>query len=407
MLYLLPLVAAGALIAIGLPGELWLRSLPGAALLGVPLVLIAIASRLAHRKLRQADRHQWGKMKLPAGEWAQKVSTLEGIGVEVAVGKSDAYLPGRDRVDLKESTFAETTVRAYAVAAHELGHAQLTRRRPLLTTLALYSRSIGDRMLRLAIMICLANLFVQVPGAMVVATAVASLAAVAAGVICLEEGLATLCGRRLLKHAHMTQTMKRGAAVLLLWFLLSYVASFVGATIVSASIPWLVPNLGAPIILSHFGGWAAIPIALTAATGVLLSIVRLLAISKDFRKSVGGLMRFLSATLLILAPIVVSAMTPHALDAGYRWLVLAAMIPVVHWVMLVYKIISELLVLPFVRHELVASSLPSRFRMDIDEAEQRAQAHRREGGSSVRSFWVPSLSFHYWHLPLLVALAFL
>lgn len=213
-----------------------------------PLPLVALL-RLHQRRL---DRFWLAGLPHSAAEWLRRRLAERGLdAVEVVNNgwRGSAFYPVANAIGLREPVYAEHTLRAWSVAAHELGHAILHRSMPRLSRLLLACRSWIGEVWMLSLATLMASVLVGAPafrGAALVGLIAAAALTVA---VLIDEIDAT---RRALATLRADPELPDGAvgsaAVSLGLALATYVVAFAVRALPLLGWSWLVARLGEGVL---------------------------------------------------------------------------------------------------------------------------------------------------------------
>lgn len=214
------------------------------ALAGLPLV--ASLGVLAVTSLR--DRRDPGpELPRPAGRWLRDRVAARGDRVRVEVHPHhgiDAYWPGTGAIGLSERTFAGRTPTAWAVAAHELGHALNVQHADWLADLLPSARLARTFAYRGFVGALLASALFASPALLAVAGASLLLSIVSGSVILVDEATASRIGRDLLAdEPAMTPGAQAIAARSMRGAFQVYLAGWLGEVVVGSTLPWVAAAL--------------------------------------------------------------------------------------------------------------------------------------------------------------------
>jgi Zn-dependent membrane protease YugP len=273
---------------------------PVLGLFGLQL-LIALLTRLGYFVARAAlDRAVPDDLPIDAGTWAAQQAARTGLAVDVVAGGGEgSYDPLRRIVVLSPETFQKRDPSFWAIAAHELGHAQLHRRAPGCYWLLAAVRVGGAALGSLSTAFLIGTLVCGVALAPI-ARALLVVAVVADAVVLLEELDASRRARRMLATAAAgaapSATILTGGAVALVpasrLSLLSALATYAAALVVRA-----VPLVGWSLVLEAArrrqvtaaspGGLAALAAAILALLLVVSVVVAIVAFLRGRGARVG------------------------------------------------------------------------------------------------------------------------
>lgn len=167
-------------------------------LLVISLPTLVSALALAAHERTARVRGPW--LALPAGPWLEGIVRRLGLAVPIEVqpaGTPDAYWPNTGAIGLSARTWGSCRAGAFAIAAHELGHA-LTASRPLLGTIlpaARLASGLAWRTFAAAAVVALLG----TPEALPLALLALVGSVLAAGLVCADEVLASRTALRLLE----------------------------------------------------------------------------------------------------------------------------------------------------------------------------------------------------------------
>lgn len=184
------------------------------------------------------DRRHPDDLPLSTGQWvAARLTTLgvHDVSVVEASGEHrgiDAYLPSARSILLSKDTYAKNDPSAWAVGAHEIGHALAYRRSATFTLLGRSARLLRASLVGVAATMMFANMWYRL--AQITATAHLLFAAVLACdlIVMFDEARASLFGRGLLRDdPSLTPPMLTTASLTLLAAFATYFGAFVGRVI--------------------------------------------------------------------------------------------------------------------------------------------------------------------------------
>lgn len=235
-------------------------------------------------------------IRLPtaAGAWLEAVIAARGLPVTVEVHAEpgiDAYIPGARAIGLTPGTYTGRSPEEWAVAAHELGHAQTSLLHPLLADLLPVLRLLQGLLWRAfcATLGCAALLhssdLLSAAWALLVGASVVSLGVLA------DEASASAWAVQSLRGAGVAPAARRAAAWSMAGSLTAYglLAFGKGAVLVTwPALTELLPG-GAPASLPEPGPlvlWLAVvlvPVLLLRAAHVVLQVIKPEPVTTDFR----------------------------------------------------------------------------------------------------------------------------
>jgi len=271
----------------------WMLLLGACAL---PFLLSTVGLVVQH----QLDRSDPGdELTEPAGRWLRALVAARGEAVRVEVHPHtgvDAYWPGTGAIGLSEGTYASHQPTAYAVAAHELGHALNMAGNAFVADLLPTARLARIFAFRTFAAGLLGAALFASPWLLVLALGFLLLALASSAVIVTDEAMASRRGLQLLRAdrfvpadaERVAQRSMRGALAV-------YVAGLVGEAVVLAAFPLLashaVPSPAASALPAPAEPWAPavwvlvafVPFLLLRAAHVISRVLRPEPVGSDFR----------------------------------------------------------------------------------------------------------------------------
>lgn len=211
----------------------------------VPALLLIVSGTVfrAYRPLIEAP------LPATAGAWAQAtLARLGKTGITVATMDGPGgnfYHPPSRTIVLSESVHGEHTARAYATAAHELGHAVFHTERPWLSRVLLAARGPAGLAYYFGAALLFGTVIAGDPSLRVVAFGLFALAAVLHALVVVDEAIASALAADFLRE-HLDEAEQAGIARGHLR------RAF--ATYASILVAYLVPLVAAPWLLADGGG---------------------------------------------------------------------------------------------------------------------------------------------------------
>lgn len=373
-------------------GGAWLALPAGAVAAAGPLVLLSLASyglilpmflvcRMYERLL---DRAAFSGLVQSTGEWTRARVDLLGLeDVTVAAFEGGSgYHPSSRTLILEERVFGEHSVRARAVAAHELGHAELHTRVPVLGRLMIGCRALGARLFGLGLALLIGSTFVAVPALVQVSWWSFAVGLGCALVVVLDEIYASVRGAWLLSgDPELDRRHVVASAGLLALALATYLA---------AAFAVALPLLAWPSIVAHIGTGFLVVAAGPLSTGleIIILLVALImvagALSAALRIVVGdrltegwtSLSESLVAVGLLLAPIFVFLVSSQASVMAHPWVVVLA-VASIWWVPAIPVLIPVELVARYLGGKIDLVAKPSQFSSASELASLRRASKER------------------------------
>lgn len=272
-----PLIGAYAIAPTGV-----LAAWPVWSMSFVPALLLIVSGTVfrAYRPLIEAP------LPATAGAWAQATLTRLGkVGITVATMDGPGgnfYHPASRTIVLSESVHGEHTARAYATAAHELGHAAFHTERPWLSRVLLAARGPAGLAYYFGVALLFGTVIAGEPSLHAVGFGLIALAAVLHALVVVDEAIASAIAGDLLRE-HLADAEQAGIARGHLRRAFATYASMLVAYLVPLAVaPWLLadrggavppgPALGGSVdTIAHAGAW----LVLVGAAGAVLVILSL------------------------------------------------------------------------------------------------------------------------------------
>jgi Zn-dependent membrane protease YugP len=345
-----PIVAAYALLGRELD-RVWpalvVGLAPAVAIL-VARVLYRLYAPLQHAALRDG-----------AAEWAQRRIERLGLGGEVVVAAlegedrehmaGDFYHPPSRVIVLGERVHGEHTVRARAIAAHELGHA-LMHLRPRLSALLLWGRRQARSLFTAASGLAIGTALAGSTGLVAAVLPLYAAAAALMALVVLDEALASASAlRQLAESDDLDRRERRAAAYHLLAAFGTYVVTLLGYVAPLVAWPWLSdllravvppPAAAAPGGLAASVAWVTGALVLAGGVGAVVSLLPVhegIGVARALAALLGGLAMFFS---VVVAPLFVALVWSQAEPLARPVVVVLAAVPL--WEILSLPLIGAL-----------------------------------------------------------------
>jgi Zn-dependent membrane protease YugP len=205
-------------------------------------------------------------LPLTAAAWLQQqLQRLNKLGVSVVAmertegGHASFYSPSTRTIVLAENVHGEHTARAYATAAHELGHVILHDEQPILSRVLLAARGNADRCFHHGVALLFGTVITGATGLRWLAFALIAAAVVLHALVVVDETIASAHARDFLRDDLGDADQGRIARGHLRRAL---------ATYASLLVAFIVPLAAAPWILEHGDGFITpdAPLAGVSAT---------------------------------------------------------------------------------------------------------------------------------------------
>lgn len=273
------------------------------ALTFLPTLLVIIATLVfrGYRPLIEAP--------LPdsAGAWLQRTLKQRGLGVGVAAlqrgqtSSSSFFHPVSSMIVLGEDVHAEHTARAYATAAHELGHAIFHTRGRRIGRLMLGARQYARGFFSFGVGLLVGCALVGSAGMQLVALAVLLLAVLLQALVVIDEVIASAIAAQVLRDELPDAEQARIARGHLRRALATYGALLAAYVVALAVAPSLLASFGDGILvpgapLTGTRHTVVTVISVASVLGAVLALRNVIAPAK-------GLSILVSAVALLWAPL--------------------------------------------------------------------------------------------------------
>ena len=317
-------LACFALIPEGVMSAIW----PFFLAVVTPSVVSWIAGFVANLTRRLFDRPGLAGLPMDGEDWAnERMNELDLGDHEVVVTEHcDAYDPEDRRILLSENTAREHTVRAWATAAHELGHAVIRSRWPVLGLVLTVCRAYWLLFFHAGMALCAGGVILGFEPAVGAAQMTWIIGSVLACGQLLDELAASLVALRLLgRFDTLSRRQKISSGVFLAIMFGTYVTmnavlmAFLAASDRIAGMigPGLIEGSAAPV-----AGWRVAVILLLS----LLALVTLIDVAVDLvRRRTPTLDLLTWAGLVMPFSLLLTWDQPAVLE--HPWLILLAFIP--------------------------------------------------------------------------------
>lgn len=224
------------------------------------------------------------KMRGPAGPFVERAIRELGLPVRVDVVTAetpDAYWPNAQTIGISERTYGGTTPKDWAVAAHELGHAQNMRVHPAMSWLLPAGRLVATLCWRLCVGGLLAAALFGEPVALAFALTALVASLVGSVIVCADEITASNRAAALIRSTGVPAEATARAVAAMRAAGSAYVLGGVGQLLVLLSWPLLASAVaGEPGSLrspSYLGIWlvlAMTPVVMLRAALAFWQVVR-------------------------------------------------------------------------------------------------------------------------------------
>lgn len=301
-------IALGLILAIAILGPAvaayWvvpaeaLLTWPALALTFTPTVLVLLTTLVfrAYRPLIEAP------LPKSAAEWVRcRLDLSRKVGILVAAvdrgeNRGSFYHPASQTIVLADDVHSEHTARAYATAAHELGHAYFHTDRPTWSVIVSFARQRAATLYHIAVGLLVGATLVGVAQAAIGALVAFGLALVLEALVVADEAAATAIAAREL-GADLPGDQRAIARGHLRRALATYVSTLVAYAVPLVGAPWLLANVGDGVLVGApplagtgatfatvlavgcvLGGLASLRQVITRKTGFVAALTQLCAI---------------------------------------------------------------------------------------------------------------------------------
>lgn len=356
-----------------------------------------IATRVAHlaytRTNSRLDHATPDMLPETAGRWLERQIAALGLRVRSIVTDSrarastNAFHPGERTIMLTEAVYFKRDPVHWAVAAHELGHAQFRLGWPRLTALFTWCGTLETLLVSLGLALGLGNMPYGIAHVTDVAFVLLAVALVLHVLEIVEEMIASaIAFASLRRETTLTPAYLRNARVVLALALSTYVASFVGHAVLLGAWSLVEQNTShEPVAISTL---TTLGTAMAIVWSVVVAVMALGSVL-DIR-SRGGRVASLVVTLASLMSI---AAIPSLLwllwdartGAGFAWCVMLAAVPAIR---LFTGVASAVFAIPFrivrrfFREALRGIEGPGVERSDAFVADRKAGAKLTDAGNA-------------------------
>jgi Zn-dependent membrane protease YugP len=320
---------------VDLLGRWW----PFLLLLYVP-TLARLLSNLAYHVVKSRLDHAIpDELPETAGEWLNRRIIADGLGsaprtlVQSKDRTRNAYFEDEHVIVLSDETFFKRDPAYWAVAAHELGHAEVRARHRVRAALYRGAHLPKWALSTFGVALVIGNILYGVPGMTDLGFRCLAGALLLGGFVLVEEAHASRTAMRLLAgEPAMTPTHLRAARLTLLFALFTYVADFVARAALLACWPRVVALTGAGLlghVADPLSGWRHTLVAIGTGVALAYALWRLFAMSappatreRYFLLGVALGLCFHVALLFLIIEV-----WDHSADSAHIWSVYLALIP--------------------------------------------------------------------------------
>ncbi|MCE9575859.1 MAG: zinc metallopeptidase [Deltaproteobacteria bacterium] len=314
-------------------------------LCAVLLVRIASLPLASTWYRRTRDRHDWANpdvLPQTAREWLRDRAAALGVEIVVtddrAKTSQNAFYPRTHTIQLTAEVAYKADPTAWAVAAHELGHAQFRRRYPGVVAVLFATQVPRLALVRVGAALALGNALFGLPGVTTVALAVLVLHAVLGWYPLVEEAYASAWAYRALRdEPAITPAHRRAIRATLAGAFGTYLLPRV-AIAIALSQWWIVRAITGDGRLGELAALTGLGRAVMIAATAMAALAAALALSPRLDRALGrriDVERHALPLLGVKLAWIVMQLAVIALvwdlrgDAAWAWCVMLALAPVV------------------------------------------------------------------------------
>ncbi len=316
-----------ALVALA-PSGLGQAAWPFFVAIALPAAISWIAKLFVGVVDRVFDRRSLAGLPMSGADWAEEQIAALGLhGHTVSRSSSrDAYDSNLGVIMLSRNSTVERTVRAWAAAAHELGHAVMRNRWPVLGIVFRVCRVFWARFVFAGFALCAAGIMLGFEDAVGAAQIAWIISLVLAGGELIDELGASVIGCRLLGR---TKALTAGQMVSSAFYLAAMLSTYVMISLVVLPFllapEWLAAQIGSGLVDGSTGplsGWS-IAVIFAVSLMVLAVVIEMIV---NIAQRQFPTFRLVLWTGLAL-PFVVLLTWDQPAVLAHPWLVLLAFIP--------------------------------------------------------------------------------
>lgn len=321
----------------------------------LPQVFNAIAGLVARVVASRLDHYIPDDLPMTAGQWLEQ--QLAAGGIRVAAVRSEglmegAYIEPSRLILLNKASYFKKDPVFWAVAAHELGHAQMEQRHPVLSTLIWFGKWLRWLFATAGLAIVLGNVLYAIPAAFEIAFYCLTAAIGLEACVLVDESAASRGAMRLLRDSNMlTKRHLRAARVVLVFAFGTYLSTFVAHVVLLSQWHWVYDVIGS----GRFDGiaeplawwWVAVVGAITAASlvhafFVYLAIYKPSPVHVDHDGRRVDLSFFHTVVHLLWNAVILALiwlLWDRSESSAYQWCVIVAFVPVVYMALASIRIV--------------------------------------------------------------------
>lgn len=326
--------------------DLWRTWWPVILLMYVPNLVQSVMMIVVTRGFRGIDESHPDDLPQTAGDWVVGEIARLGFAEQIHVITTDpathqardAYHVKHATIQLSPETYFKRDPMHWAIAAHELGHAQFRIKMPLIGELLIAFRIVSSFVVAVGIALALCNTVFALPGVTELAFKLLVAGALMHLGVLIDEAVASLLAMRSLGASnHYAFTHLRSARKVLALAYSTYLVSFITAVLLLTQ--WwrlaelsLTPAVPPTAALTTLGTIAAI---IMSAYVALYCLTRAVAVVSPLRMAEKPLLKVtFEAALVVFVLLVWNARA----DADYAYRVILAVIPISGWFLAVFML---------------------------------------------------------------------
>ena len=400
-------------IVLVLLGSAWL-ALPAGFLTAVsPLILLSLAGTLLilptalifRLHERWLDLETYSRLSSNTASWLRaKLDALSLQGITIATNDEhgSAFHPSSNTILLRERVHGEHTVRARAIAAHELGHAELHTTQKILSRVLLWCRTHTGRFYWLSVSLLIGCTMISVPWLLSLSWYIFLVAVICVLGVLLDEAHASIRALLHIKHdKELTRRHFLGSAIILFLAFTTYLAY--AATIALPLFIWpaITQHIGDGVLahaapsLAGWKHWVALVSSIILSIGAIGAYRFILHEDSTPKHASSALASAFSLLALFLKPLFVFLVCDQPQVISHPWVIVLGVasvwnmtsLPVLGPIWLISKKLGD-------KIDLVAK--PSKFLRDTELVSMRAASEEHASVETLKQHERESLVDHLW-----------
>jgi Zn-dependent membrane protease YugP len=314
---------------------------PVLLLIHLPNIALVVATTAYTRVKHRLDHAVPDTLPQTAGQWLDAELAAIGLASRVTAIPADkslnAYFIAAHTIVLDKQTYFKRDPVYWAIAAHELGHAQFKVTRPKLAVAFELGDRIKGALTTLGLGLALGNMLFALPGVTTAAFVCLTVALVFCGLDLADEIVASRFAMRALrKSAALTPTHLVSARTTLMFALLTYMTAFAALAVLLTQWHVVVhmtsPHVGTSTLTAFGHG------ALVVASAIGFAFPFAMLGSKRLRGLLGFISMVTVLSWIVAFPTLVWLMWDLRGGTTYAWCVLLAFLPLAPAVVALVKL---------------------------------------------------------------------